>query len=311
MNKQNHVVLLVLLTTLFTGVREGVYAQQESQYSQYTYNTMRINPAYAGARGRLSVLGVYCNQWQGMKGAPETINFSVSSPLGEIGQMGGGIEFTNDRIGASQQNTIAGNFSYILPFENVYVSFGIKAGATSLTIDERKLNIYDEQNLSIDMSSRFMPTFGVGTYIYGQSWYVGLSTPNFLETKQFDDYNVSKATERVHLYLIGGYVFELNNYFDLKPAVLVKATQGSPIALDVSTSVIYNRQFAFGVGYRTDAAVNAMLGFQINDNFMVGYTYDYTTSELTRYNNGSHEIFLRFELAPRSSWENARVTPIF
>ncbi|HLS30067.1 MAG TPA: type IX secretion system membrane protein PorP/SprF [Flavobacteriaceae bacterium] len=296
--KQNTYYFLLLLVGMLL-CSESFYAQQESQYTQYTYNTMSINPAYTGGRGRLSVLALYRNQWVGIDGAPETFNISGHTPLGQTGRVGVGAEFTADKIGPTTSNIAAGNFSYVIPFSAEFqFSFGIKAGVIDFNLDPDKLNIYDQHGLDLRNTNRMMPILGIGTYFYGKNWYVGVSTPNFLETKYFDETKVSTAKQKMHLYLITGYLLNISDEVALKPSALVKSVQGAPLALDISLNSIFYDRFNLGIAYRTSAAFNFMTGFQLNDHFMVGYAFDYSTSELAKYNSGSHEIFLRFELAP-------------
>ena len=263
---------------------------------------MSINPAYTGGRGRLSMMALYRNQWVGLEGAPQTLNISGHSPLGSEARVGVGAEFSNDKIGPATTNVVAGNFSYVIPFANgFHWSFGVKAGVTNLDLDPNKLNIYDQNNLDLNVNDRMMPTLGIGTYFYGKKWYVGVSSPNLLETKHYDDVKVSTAKEKMHLYLISGFLIQISEEFALKPSTLIKAVQGSPLAADFSLNSIFYDRFSLGIAYRTSAAISAMTGFQINDYLMIGYAYDYTTSDLARYNNGSHEIFLRFELGENRS----------
>lgn len=298
---------------LFFGLLNfSMQAQQDSQYAQYLINTMTINPAYAGAQGRLTVLGLYRNQWTGMEGAPKTLNLSVDSPIGFTGRMGTGVEFTKDQIGPSDQSVFAANFSYILPVSRtLHFDFGIKAGIQSLRIDEERLNIYDYHNLDMDFRNRIMPMIGAGAYLYGSQWYIAVSTPNFLESRFYDDVKVSVLAERMHLYFMGGYTFALSDYFLLKPAFLAKAVRGAPVGLDFSLNTVIYDRFAAGVSYRTSSSIGALIGFQINDYFMLGYAYDYSTTDLARYNNGSHEVFLRFQLAPKRQWESIRLKTVF
>lgn len=279
---------------------QNVSAQQDSQYTQYMYNTTSINPGYAGSRGSLSILGLYRNQWVGLDGAPETLNFSLNTPVG-IDRVGVGLGFTSDRIGPSSENSITADFSYSLPLDNdgTKLSFGIKAGISTLDIDVNKLTIYNPNDVNLVSRSFVSPVVGVGLYLHTEKWYMGLSTPNMLETEHYDDIAVSTATEKMHLYLIGGYVFDVNPDLKLKPAVLVKAVSGAPLAIDVSANFLFYEKLTLGAAYRWNAAVSALAGFQISDQLMVGYAYDFDTTELGNYNSGSHEIFLRFELGTR------------
>ncbi|MCX2678695.1 type IX secretion system membrane protein PorP/SprF [Galbibacter sp. EGI 63066] len=286
--------ILVVVIGIFVGV--VAHAQQDSQYTQYMYNTITINPAYAGSRGLLGLNGIYRSQWIGFEGAPETLAFSMNSPIGR-GGLGAGLSFTSDKVGPSSENMVAADISYtIQTSDRVKLSFGIKAGFSSLDVDMDKLNPEEINDPGMQDINRTAPVIGAGAYLHTNKWYIGLSSPNFLETNHYDDVSVSSVTEKAHFYLIGGYVFDLNSSLKLKPAVLTKAVVGAPLAVDVSANLLFNDRFTLGAAYRWDAAVSGLLGFQVTDRLMLGYAYDYDTTELGNYNQGSHEIFLRFEL---------------
>ncbi|WP_008634986.1 PorP/SprF family type IX secretion system membrane protein [Bizionia argentinensis] len=295
---KSNIFVLVLLVSLFF-MAPSMQAQQDSQYTQYMYNTTTVNPAYAGSRGSLNIFGVYRNQWVGLDGAPETLNFSANSPIGVQG-IGVGLGFTSDKIGPSSESILAADFSYTISLtSDVKLAFGMKGGVSLWSLDPNKLNIYDPNDNSLRQENKSSPIIGAGLYVHSEKWYIGVSTPNVIETDHYDDVQVSTATEKAHVYLIGGYVFTVNPNLKLKPAVLAKAVTGSPLAIDVSANALLYDTVTFGLAYRLDATVSAMAGFQISDNIMVGYSYDYDTTELGNYNNGSHEIFLRFELGTR------------
>jgi len=305
--QSSKIFVFILLGLLFATAHQS-QAQQDSQYTQYMYNTMSMNPGYTGSRGSLSMLALYRNQWVGLDGAPETLNFGIHSPIGVQG-VGLGLGFTSDKIGPSSESTISADFSYTINFaEDIKLSFGIRGGYSLLDLDPNKLTIYDPNDYDLSQKSYGSPMVGAGFYLYSDQWYLGLSIPNFLETDHYDDVQVSTATEKQHIYLIGGYVFTLNPNLKLKPAFLTKAVVGAPLAIDVSANALLYDRVTFGVAYRFDAAVSAMAGFQVNDNIMIGYAYDYETTELSRYNSGSHEIFLRFELGTRL---RSKVNPRF
>lgn len=272
-------------------------AQQNSQYTQYMYHMSSINPAFAGSREVLSAVASYRNQWVGLEGAPETLLFSAHTPLGRRG-VGLGLAFMSDKIGPSIENTIAADFSYSIPMnrKGLELSFGIKAGIHTLDIDVNKLNSYDPTDVNLISRNSLFPVVGAGLYLHANHWYVGLSTPNMLETKHYDDIAVSTATEKIHLYLIGGFIWQLDHHLKFKPTVLLKTVANAPLAIDVSANFLFSEKITLGVAYRWDAAISALLGFQITDQIMLGYSYDFATSELSNYNYGSHELFLRFEL---------------
>ncbi|MBX2829349.1 MAG: type IX secretion system membrane protein PorP/SprF [Flavobacteriaceae bacterium] len=278
-----------------------VWAQQDSQYTQYMYNTQTINPAYAGSRGVFGLTGLYRNQWIGLDGAPETFNFSLNSPVGELERVGLGLNFTKDQLGPADESTITGDFSYAIPLNdnNVKLAFGIKGGINLLNVDYSILNIYnpDDALQQFNIDDRLTPIVGAGFLLHNdETWYFGMSVPNFLETTHFDDSSVSNATEKAALYTIGGYVFQIADNTKFKPAVLGKFVAGSPAALDFSANFQFYDKFTIGAAYRLDAAFSALAGFKVTDGLFLGYSYDYGIQELANYNSGSHEVFLRFEL---------------
>lgn len=305
--KLRQLFVFIVLGCTFSSFQE-MQAQQDSQFTQYMYNTVTVNPAYAGTRGSLNMLGVYRNQWVGLDGAPETLNFSVNSPIGVQG-VGLGVDFTSDKIGPSVENVITADFSYTIQVsENTKLSFGLKGGLSTLDLEPSKLLIYNPNDYDLSRKSYRSPIIGAGLYLYSNTWYAGLSSPNLLETEHYEDVQVSTATEKAHVYLIGGYVFTLNPNLKLKPAALLKAVVGAPLAVDISANALLYDRITFGLAYRFDAAVSALAGFQVSDHIMIGYAYDYDTTELGNYNSGSHEIFLRFELGTKL---RAKVNPRF
>jgi len=292
---RSKLVLSIIFVIALVGL-DAVYAQQDSQHTQYMYNTITINPAYAGTRGSLSIMGLYRNQWVGLKGAPETINFSLNTPIGERG-IGLGLGFVSDKVGPSSESLITADFSYTIQVgRELQLSFGIKGGVSLFSLDPNKLTIYNPNDYDMTLNNSSSPVVGAGLYLHSDRWYVGASTPNFLETEHYDAIQLASAKEKLHMYLIGGYVFDLNENLKLKPAFLAKAVPGAPLAVDLSANALINNGLILGVAYRFDAAVSGMAGFQLNENIMIGYSYDYETTDLRSYNSGSHEIFLRFEL---------------
>lgn len=271
-------------------------AQQDAQFTQYMYNTVNVNPAYAGSRGALSIFALHRTQWVGLNGAPITNAVSVNTPLNES-RIGLGLTVVNDKIGPVQENTISGDFSYsIATSENVLLSFGIKATANLFDLDVSKLNPVADDPTLRDYNNKFSPNFGAGIYLHSDKAYVGLSVPNFIETNRYNDNEVAIFKEKINYYLIAGYVFDLNNSIKFKPAFLTKLVEGAPLQVDVSGSLMFNDKLTVGLSYRWSAAVSAMVGFQISQALYVGYGYDLETTRLDNYNSGSHEIFLRYDL---------------
>ncbi len=291
---------LVLFLLLLSGLAS---AQQDAQFTQYMYNTININPAYAGSRESMSVFALHRTQWVGLEGAPVTNTASINTPISGS-NVGLGVSIVNDRIGPADENNIAVDISYSINTSDRYkLSFGIKASANLLNIDFTKLNKFDKNDYAFDtnIDNKFSPNIGAGLYLHSDNTYVGLSVPNFLETQHFDRYagtgaNSHVARERMHYYLIAGHVFDLSADVQFKPSILTKMVQGAPLQVDLSANFLVNEKFTAGVAYRWSAALSALVGFQASDSWFIGYAYDMETTRLANYNSGSHEIFLRYEL---------------
>jgi len=271
-------------------------AQQDAQYTQYMYNTMAINPAYAGSRGALSIFGLYRTQWVGLDGAPETSTFAINTPLNNS-NLGLGVSLVNDKIGPTNENTLSADLSYSVPTSETFkLSFGIKATANLFNLDVNKLNPENQGDPQFqNLNNRITPNIGAGVYWHSDKAYLGLSIPNFIETNRFNDDDTAIFKDKINYYLMAGYVFDLDYYIKFKPALLTKMVQGAPLQVDVSGNFMFNDKFVIGLAYRWSASVSAMAGFQITDGLYVGYGYDHETTNLRRYNSGSHEVFLRFE----------------
>jgi type IX secretion system PorP/SprF family membrane protein len=294
--KKRIIGFLIMLISL-TG-----FAQQDAQYTQYMYNTIVVNPAYAGSRQAMSIFALHRTQWVGIEGAPVTNSFSMNTPINDS-KVGLGLSFVNDQIGPSDENNIAVDFSYTIPASYKYkMSFGLKASANLLNVDFTKLDQYPGDPIfEENIDNKFSPNIGVGFYLHSDNSYIGISAPNLIETEHFDKSATSSstshiATEKINYYLIAGYVFDLSPSVKFKPSLQTKYVQGAPLQVDVSANFMLNEKFVAGLSYRWSAAVSATVGFQISDSFFAGYAYDFDTTDLAQYNSGSHEIFLRYEL---------------
>ncbi len=300
MKNFNVTVFILFVLGFFTIT---VNAQQDAQYTQYMYNTLSINPAYAGSRDVFSFVGLYRTQWVGLDGAPRTITASGHSPIGD--HIGVGVNVTNDEIFISKETYFDVDFSYSVNVTKTgQLAFGIKGGGHLLNIDSNLANHgpYNpgDGSAEIFIDNKFSPQFGAGAYYYTNKFYLGLSVPNILETDHFDESSNSNSDavskERVSYYMMTGYTFDLSDNLLLKPSLLTKIVEGSPLQVDVSANFLLYKKLTLGVAYRWSAAISAMVGFQITDQLMLGFSYDEETTELANYNDGSYEFFLRFEL---------------
>ena len=280
------------------------FAQQDSQYTQYMYNTVNVNPAYAGSRETLSVFLLHRNQWVGLDGAPVTNNVSLNTPIGDS-NFGLGFSIINDKIGPTTENQISADLAYFIQIsENYKLSLGMKGTANLFNLDVNKLNIYDQNDPQFqNLNSDFTPNVGAGVYLFSENTYFGVSVPNLFETKHFDDNSVAITREKMHYYVIGGHVFDISPSLKFKTAFLTKIVEGAPLQADITANFLINDKLTLGAAYRWSAAISGLIGFQISESWFIGYGYDMETTKLSNYNSGSHEIFLRYEL-----FNNSRIS---
>jgi len=274
-------------------------AQQDPQYTDYMFNTLTVNSAYAGSRGHLTVTGLHRTQWVGLDGAPQTQSLSIESPVGK--NVGLGVVLVNDRLGPSDEFYLDANFSYTINLNNdSELSFGIKGGGRLLNIDWTRGTFQEQEDVfQQPIENKFLPTVGAGVYWHSDKSYIGLSVPNFLTNEHYDGVQNAIAAERLHYFLIAGKVFDLSSRIKFKPAFLGKFVVGAPIIADLSANFMFDDTLRLGVAYRWDDSVSGLIGLQIGPKLMIGYAYDATTTRLRNFNSGTHEIMLRFELRSR------------
>lgn len=301
------IIILTILASLQTA-----QAQQDAQYTQYMLNTMVVNPAFAGSANVLSVAALHRSQWLGLDGAPETQTFSIHSPVSE--RLGVGLSVVNDNIGDGtvQETYFDVAVSYTLPVsDDANLAFGLNFGGDFLNVDFSRLaNFGAEPNLP-NIDNKFSPDFGLGAYYYNENFYAGLSIPSILETEHFDNSgngNSFTAQERMNLYLMSGYTFDLNSNLVLTPGFLLRAINGGPVQMDLNTYLTFNDKFSVGAAYRLNAAVSALFGVKFGENFLLGLAYDVETTTLgsSEFNSGSFEVFLRYDFINRLNRGNAR-----
>ncbi|WP_395057294.1 type IX secretion system membrane protein PorP/SprF [Flavobacterium sp.] len=288
----------IFLTLVFILLESFAYSQQDSQFTQYMYNTINVNPAYAGSRRVLSVFGIHRNQWIGLDGSPVTNAFSLHSPIDNT-NLALGLSFINDKIGPSNENLISIATSYALKISDNYkLSFGVNGTINQFNIDYNKLKTYDTSDalLLLQENNKFSPNIGAGLYFHSEKNYIGISVPNLLETKHYDDIKKAVSNERIHFYFITGHVFDLSSNIKLKPALLSKIVKGAPLQVDLSANFLFNEKLTLGSAYKFSNALSVMVGFQMSNSWFLGYAYDLERTKLANYNSGTHEMFLRYEL---------------
>jgi type IX secretion system PorP/SprF family membrane protein len=274
-------------------------SQQDAQYTQYMYNMNVLNPAYAGSKtGTLSASLLGRTQWVGIPGAPQTAVLSVHSPI--TNQMGLGVSILADKIGPINEQFLYADYSYTIPvgyYDNL--AFGIKGGISLVNakLSDLDLNEYGDSNFLSNINN-LQPNIGFGVFYYSDIYYVGLSMPNLLSTTYLEkgDGFESTINKRNHMFLTGGYVFDLSYDWKFKPSIMSKIAMGAPISLDLSANFLFDDTFEVGTSYRWGDSVSLLLNAKVTDNIRVGYSYDFTTSELNKFNSGSHELIVLFDL---------------
>lgn len=295
---RNSIIKFLFIVSIALLSIEG-NAQQEPHFTQYMYNMSVLNPAYAlDKEGLLRTGLIYRNQWVGMKGGPETVNVFAQTPLSKRVELG--LSIIHDEIGdIEKENNLTFNFAYVLPAsETAKLSLGIKAGANFFDANLEGLSTPQPgSDPAIRNMSEASPVFGIGAYWFEDNYYIGLSAPNLLRSKHVEnDEGLVVGEENIHFYLTGGYVFDINENFKLKPAFMLRGVQDAPLSVDITANVLLYKRLEAGVAYRLDDAVSGLVNFRVTPDLRIGYAYDYTTSKLGDYNDGTHEIMVLFDV---------------
>ena len=292
-----------IATVVFSLGCLAVHAQQAPMYTHYMYNTLSVNPAYAGSRDAFTVTALHRSQWVDFKGAPQTQTLTMHSPIGNE-NIGLGLSITNDKIGPTNNTSAFADFAYRLRLnEKSRLAFGLSAGVNLFQADLNTLKLDDQEDPSFqtNISNRTLPNFGFGMYYSREKFYAGVSAPNLLENKysksELSSGSPLSGEEERHYFLIAGAVFNLANNLDFKPTTLVKVTPAAPIQADLTASFIIMQRLLLGVMYRTDDSYGALVGFDVLEHLHLGYSYDFSYGlKTSRYNQGSHEVILRYDL---------------
>ncbi|MEY4903328.1 MAG: hypothetical protein RLZZ292_1143 [Bacteroidota bacterium] len=283
-------------------------AQQEQQYTQFMYNKMDYNPAYAGSNDAVCITGIYRNQWIGLKGSPKSQLLNFNMPLSH-GRVGIGASLTHHNIGIEDRITAQGSYAYRVPMGRGNLAIGVNAAVryAAITYDPLALNatqdLGSDPAVTIGKQSRVLPNFGAGAYFNTKKFYIGLSLPRLLMNNiSFSDKSVGLSKEFRHLYLMSGAIFPLTETIKLQPQALLKYVPNAPFSAEMNMSVLFVDRFLVGGTYRTGGStkkglgesLDVLFGAQITDNIMLGLSYDLGLSELKTYHNGTLEATLRY-----------------
>jgi len=294
MNKKSVLVILLIVISLNTK------AQQHPMYSQYMFNMLNINPAYAGAMEVPTVTALYRNQWIDMPGAPQNTSVTFDMPI-ESKKIGAGVQLYDERLGVEKSTGLNLIYAFRIPIsEKGILSLGLQFGVFNYRANYTQVNTIQTNDPAFSQNiNGILPAAATGIYYNTDKFYIGFSTPALLKTKVSVDNTalVSSATgSDLHLYLASGYKIVVNEDLIWSPSILVKAVGGAPIEYDFNTTVLLNKILSLGVSYRTGDSWVGILELQLGKQLRMGYAYDKTISNLASYNRGSHELMLRFGL---------------
>ena len=273
----------------------ATYGQQQVMFTQYMFNGLAINPAYAGIHEGLSASILWREQWVGFEGAPSTQTLSLHSPIGQSSASYGGM-IIRDKIGVTEQIGAMGAAAYrIFISEDARLSFGLQASMTNFRADYIDSTTGSDPLLSQSNINEFKPNFGFGLLYHSDKYYLGFSIPQMLN-QSFDQTNESSESQLVrHYFLTGGVVIDLNPDFKLKPNVLIKYVKGAPVQLDLNLNLLIKEIVWVGASYRSFDSIDLLMQLQLTPRLQLGYAYDLSTSsELRSVNSGSHEIMLNY-----------------
>lgn len=290
---KNLIITSQLIIALLIGTT--ITAQQEAQFTQYIDNMQYYNPAYVGSSDRMNISAFHRQQWVGIEGAPMTQTLNLHTPL-KYESLGLGVSVLNDRIGPLNQTWINADIGYTLKFRrhDGKLSFGMKGGINLVNNRLSELYTPDQGDflLAENVSNQILPNLGAGVYYHSKHWFAGFSVPRIIES-QSGAGELSFNDQRHFYGSLGGY-FNVNRMLKIRPSTLIKFTQNSPLAVDLSLAFIFYDRLWLGANYRVQDSGGAYFQYQINDQFKLGYGFDIATSSLFRYNFGTHEVILSY-----------------
>jgi type IX secretion system PorP/SprF family membrane protein len=273
-----------------------LYAQQLPHFSQYYLNDYLINPAVAGSRTYFEGKSAHRYQWEGITDAPRTYTLSVNGPTKNLKMGFGGYLFT-DIVGPTRRTGFNVSYAYHLKLnESLKLSLGISAGVLQFMIDASKITLRDADDVIITngVQSVLVPDAGFGLYLYHKKYYFGFSAPQLINSKVkfFKEGENPTGTLPAHFFLTAGYKFQVSDDFVVEPSVFVKYIKPAPVQAEGTIRLIYQDKLWISGTYRDLDAITASLGYIINNNFTIAYAYDFTTTNLKNYSDGTHEILI-------------------
>lgn len=294
-------ILRMALLLLFVLGGCALYAQQDPQYSQYMFNPLSVNPAYAGSRGQMNGALVYRQQWVSFPGAPNTQVLSINTPLRK-GKVGVGGEIVRDQIGPKTSIGAYLDYAYRIPFGKGKLAFGLGAGIVSYRMNWSLIDYRDQADAYAQLGNEAhtLPDFKFGMYFNNKNFYTGISVTH-LNRAQYGHYIADSitntATLRRHSFFTIGRAFTMGSNFTFSPSFMLRGVIGTGLySADLNFNFRYKEVIWFGASFRSENSVVIMAQYNISEKWKVGYSYDAAFGRMSGYHGGSHEIMLGFDL---------------
>lgn len=284
---------LLALTVLFT---QTVNAQLYPVFSQYYFNELVLNPAYAGAHVQLSATATYRHQWINFPGAPKTLSFAAHSSFVR-GKLGLGVMLNQDKIGSYANTDFTISYAYKIKMPRSTFSFGLQAMGYFVGADFSKLNLKDLDDASFSVINQFKPNFGAGIYYHRKDFFVGFSVPFLINsTFQSGSQVLTDLKQRRNYFLRSGLIKNLDAKGNLKinPSILVRQQEGQPLSVDLNMAMIFYDVLSGGVSYRSGDAIIGFISLKLAEQLHFNYSYDFTSSSLRPFSSGTHEFMINY-----------------
>lgn len=292
--------MIRLLTILiFLAGLNVIMAQQRPMQSLYMFDPLLLNPAYAGTQVQLSATAIYRNQWINLEGAPRTMTGTIHSGFLR-NKVGLGLIFGDDQIGIHHDVSVYGAYAYRINLsKTTSLSMGIQGGFNNIKSDFNKLNLKNPGDPNLfGVLQKVNPNVGAGLYLRHEDYFLGFSVPYFLNNNIFDfeGETIGMSRQRRYYYLMSGTRFPLADYIDLFPSVLMRFQEQAPLSMDFNTTLVLYKMVGLGLSLRSSDGLIGLFELQLNNNFHVGYSYDFTASDLNQFSAGTHEIMLNYRV---------------
>lgn len=289
-----------LLTILsLTLVILSVHAQQRPLQSLYMFDPLLLNPAYAGTQVQLSATAIYRNQWINLDGAPKTMTGTIHSGFLK-NKVGLGLIFSDDQIGIHHDVSVYGAYAYRINLnKTTSLSMGIQGGFNNIKSDYNKLSLKNPGDPNLfGVLQKLNPNVGAGLYLRHNDYYLGFSVPYFLNNtiSDYEGATFGLLRQRRYYYLMAGTKLPVVDYIDFIPSVLMRFQEQAPFSMDMNGTLVFYKMVGLGVSYRSSDGFIGLFELQLNSNFHVGYSYDFTASDLNQFSAGSHEIMLNYRV---------------